>query len=128
MKTVLIKVIGIVALMSVYSVSAYAYFNPELKSKGNTNTNTNTTVNFREDCVPSEGQTFLDINNVRARLLVGGDIWWDGSSEPGYIVPAPEPGSGDPEVSSIFAGGVWIGGLDEAGNLKIAASTYRKAL
>ena len=125
MKTVLIKVIGIVALMSVYSVSAYAYFNPELKSKGNTNTNTNTTVNFREDCVPSEGQTFLDINNVRARLLVGGDIWWDGSSEPGYIVPAPEPGSGDPEVSSIFAGGVWIGGLDEAGNLKIAASTYR---
>ena len=127
MNTILTRVIGIVALMTVYSVTAYAYFNPELHSKGKPNTNTNTTnsVNFREDCVASEGQTFLDINNVRARLLVGGDIWWDGVSEPGYIVPAPEPGSDDPEISSIFAGGVWIGGLDEAENLKIAASEYR---
>ena len=40
-----------------------------------------------------------------------------------YVVPVPAPG--EPEVSSIFAGGVWIGGYDPAGSLKVAATTYR---
>ncbi len=127
MNTLITRAIAVAGIMLITTLSAFAYFNPDLKSKGNTNntTNSGTSVNFREDCVPSSTRTFLDINNVRASLLVGGDIWWDGSSEPGYIVPAPEPGSGDPEVSSIFAAGVWLGGLDDVGNLKIAASTYR---
>lgn len=120
------KSVGMIAIMMLISVSAFAWINPELLSEGNTNNDgASSTVNFREDCQPSLEQTFLDINNVRARLLVGGDVWWDGSSEPGYIVPAPEPGSNDPEVSSIFAAGVWLGGLDISGNLKIASSTYR---
>ncbi|MDV7392278.1 hypothetical protein RZS08_13020, partial [Arthrospira platensis SPKY1] len=29
-----------------------------------------------------------------------------------------------PGVASIFAGGVWLGGRDGAGNLKVAVSTY----
>lgn len=77
------------------------------------------------DCAPATAQIELDINNVRARLLVGGDLWWNGS-DGRYIVPKTPPG-GPPEVSSLFAGGIWMGGLDPGGNLKMAVSTYGSA-
>ena len=28
-------------------------------------------------CRPAEAAIDLDINNVRARLMTGGDMWWD---------------------------------------------------
>ncbi len=80
-------------------------------------------VTLRNDCVASASQTDLDINNVRARLLGGGDLWWD-LSDGRYVIPNVEPG--EREVSSIFAAALWIGGYDAAGNLKIAAQTYRQ--
>ena len=85
---------------------------------------TNRPANFREDCVAAEAQIDQSINNVRARLLTGGDVWWDGSQNGRYIVPKVTPGSGVPEKSSIFAGAVWLGGFDPGGNLKLAAQTY----
>ena len=84
----------------------------------------NTVANYREDCVQAEAQIDMAINNVRARLLTGGDVWWDGSTNGRYIIPKVEPGTGVPERSSIFAGAVWIGGFDPGGNLKLAAQTY----
>lgn len=80
----------------------------------------------RAACKPSTSSIDLNINNVRARLLGGGDMWWD-LNDPKYIVPNVEPGKGIPEVSSIFAGAVWLGGFDDGGNLKMAAQTYRSA-
>ena len=77
----------------------------------------------RMDCQPAQSQYDLEINNVRARLLTGGDVWWN-LQEGRYIVPKPAPGF--PEVSSIFAGGVWIGGNDPNGALKLAGVTYRQ--
>lgn len=79
---------------------------------------------YRDVCAASESQIDQAINNVRARLLGGGDCWWD-FSEGRYIVPKVDPSSGQPEVSSIFAGAVWLGGLDPAGNLKLACQDYR---
>ena len=76
----------------------------------------------RMDCQPSQAQYDLEINNVRARLLAGGDIWWN-LQEGRYIVPKPAPGFA--EVSAIFAGGIWIGGVDPNGALKLAGVTYR---
>jgi len=76
----------------------------------------------RMDCQPAQAQIDMEINNVRARLLTGGDLWWD-LTNGRYIVPKPAPGF--PEVSSIFAGGVWIGGNDPNGALKLAGVTYR---
>src|ERR1035437_3423353 len=29
------------------------------------------------NCVPGSAKTDLDINNVRATMLTGGDMWWD---------------------------------------------------
>ncbi len=78
---------------------------------------------FRNDCNPSNSQVDLDINNVRARLLAGGDLWWD-LSDGRYVIPNVAPG--EKEVSSIFAAALWIGGYDSGLNLKIAAQTYRQ--
>ena len=61
---------------------------------------------FRENCDNAISQTDMDINNVRARLTTGGDVWWD-SNDGRYVVPKVPPGQ--PEVSSIFAGAVWLG-------------------
>ncbi len=85
---------------------------------------TNRPANYREDCVAAEAQIDMSINNVRARLLTGGDVWWNGSDEGRYIVPKVTPGSGVSEKAAIFAGAVWLGGFDPGGNLKLAAQTY----
>jgi len=78
-------------------------------------------VSYRVDCAQATAQTDMDINNVRARLLVGGDVWWDGN-QGRYVIPKVE--AGEEEVSSIFAGAVWLGGVDPAGNLKVAAQQF----
>jgi len=76
---------------------------------------------FKMNCAQATAQTDLNINNVRARLLIGGDFGWDGN-QARYIVP--NVGPGEPEVSSIFAGALWMGGVDPGGNLKLAAQQY----
>ncbi|MBK8554254.1 MAG: hypothetical protein IPL65_00090 [Lewinellaceae bacterium] len=80
---------------------------------------------LRGVCANSESQIDQEINNVRARLLGGGDCWWD-FSDGRYIVPKVDPASGQREVSSIFAGSVWLGGIDPGGNLKLACQDYRQ--
>ncbi|MBN8678054.1 MAG: hypothetical protein J0M29_07495 [Chitinophagales bacterium] len=79
---------------------------------------------YRDVCANSESQIDQAINNVRARLLGGGDCWWD-LNRGRYIVPKVDPASGQPEVSSIFAGAVWLGGVDPGNNLKLACQDYR---
>ena len=64
------------------------------------------------------------VNNVRARLKTAGDVWWD-NNDGKYIVPQVAPG--ETEVSSIFAGAVWLGGFDQGNNLKIACQQYGSA-
>lgn len=72
-------------------------------------------------CLPAVAAIDLDINNVRARLMTGGDMWWNrGTAIAAYEVPK---GSGK---HSQFAASVWIGGRDEQNQLKVAAQTYRQ--
>ena len=75
-------------------------------------------------CASSQSQIDQNINNVRARLLGGGDCWWD-LDNGSYIVPKADTLLGEKEVSALFAASVWLGGLDPAGNLKLACQTYR---
>lgn len=79
---------------------------------------------YRDVCANSESQIDQEINNVRARLLGGGDCWWD-FTDGRYIVPKVDVSTGQAEVSAIYAGSVWIGGIDPAGNLKLACQDYR---
>lgn len=89
-----------------------------------------TGLQAQEECLKPKAQidqgvnrlTQGKINNVRARLRTGGDNWWDGTGDGKYVVPAVA--AGEVEVSSIFAGGVWLGGFDSGQNLKLAAQTY----
>ncbi len=74
-----------------------------------------------EDCLPPSASSQLDINNVRALIHNGGDMWWDLVGDPRYEVPK---GS---NRHSMFASSLWIGGLDDAGQLRVAAQTYRQS-
>ena len=39
-------------------------------------------------CDPAQASIDLDINNVRAKLMTGGDMWWDiGVAEARYEIP-----------------------------------------
>src|SRR5687767_516574 len=77
-------------------------------------------------CEPANSKVDLDINNVRTTLLNGGDMWWD-LSDAKYEIPKVEPGSGKIPTHSLFAGALWIGGIDEGNQLKVAAQTYRQS-
>ena len=70
-------------------------------------------------CSPSTSQTDLDVNNVRATMLGGGDMWWD-LNDAQYEIPKGG------FKNSLFAGALWIGGVDNGGQLKAAAQTYRQ--
>lgn len=74
-----------------------------------------------QNCPPPTAQMDLDINNVRARILNGGDLWNDPIQQvPHYEVPI---GSGK---NAIYAGSFWIGGLDAGNQVYVAAQTYRQ--
>ena len=70
-------------------------------------------------CLDPSSDAILDIGNVRTTILGGGDMWWN-LTDARYEVPKNEG------VHSLFAGSLWIGGVDNQGNLKIAAMTYRQ--
>ena len=71
------------------------------------------------NCAPPTAYINLNINSVRAGLLAGGDMWWDLSNAQ-YEVPV---GSGK---HSMFAGAIWIGGIDGLGQIVVAGQTYRQ--
>jgi hypothetical protein len=72
-------------------------------------------------CSEDQGAAYLAINNVRARIMDEGDMWWDpGAGLPRYYEPASSP------TCPLFAGALWIAGLDAGGQLKVAAMTYRQ--
>lgn len=74
------------------------------------------------NCPNTTAQVDLDINQVRARILTGGDLWWDPVGQtPFYEVPI---GS---NKQALYAGAIWVGGIDKAGQLRVAAQTYRQS-
>ena len=103
-----------------FTEAAVARNNPHLEGRKERNESLETR-SFREDCDNAINQVDMSINNVRARLTTGGDVWWNGTDGV-YVVPKV-PATETP-VSAIFAGAVWLGGVDPAGNLKLAAQTY----
>ncbi len=71
----------------------------------------------------AHAQTFeyLDINQVKARVNSGGDLHWDPvTGNSGYECPK---GSGKTWGG---AANLWVGGVDNGGQLKVSAQTYRQ--
>ena len=73
-------------------------------------------------CSPSSAFEWLDINNVKTRINAGGDMWWDLPSGTGskYFIPA------NGAATSLFAGSLWIAGVDVNNQLKCAALRFRQ--
>jgi PKD repeat protein len=63
-------------------------------------------------CMPATAQADLDINNIRATILNGGDLWHHlANQQPGYEVPK---------------GGLWFSCLDAGSQMHVAAHLYRQ--
>ena len=56
-------------------------------------------------CPRTNAQIDLKVNNVRARILDGGDLWWDPNDNSTGIYEVPN-GSGK---NVIYAGSLWLG-------------------
>lgn len=75
-----------------------------------------------QNCPTPSAQIDLDVNNVRAKILNGGDLWWNPTTQVNtYEVPI---GS---SKNALFCGSIWIGGFDASNQLLTAAQTYRQA-
>jgi hypothetical protein len=89
---------------------------------GNNNKSVKQLKATAEACSQATGFQFLNVNNVRARINTGGDMWWDlpGGTGAKYFIPS------EGTQTSIYAGALWIGGLDINGQLKLAAQRFRQ--
>ncbi|MBK9799811.1 MAG: hypothetical protein IPP56_08815 [Bacteroidetes bacterium] len=70
----------------------------------------------------------LDINNVHATINSDGALF-DKHIQLGNVVYISEPGFEVPAGSgknSVFASGLWIGGMDPGGSLHTACQTYKQ--
>ena len=111
----IVRFLLLTALIAGLSTPNYAYKWPTDKStKGQSNNKA-----VAEGCLPASASTDLDINNVRARINTGGDMWWDLQGNPEYFIPK------NTTKTSMFSASLWIGGLDVNGQLKLAAQRYR---
>ena len=91
------------------------------RSLGSHNTNSGSVNKVKaEGCSPATGCMDLDLNNVRARINTGGDMWWDLQNVSEYYIPK------NTKKTSMFSGSLWIGGVDVNGQLKLAALRYRQ--
>ena len=84
---------------------------------------------FSQDCERETivGEAFLDENNISALYHPDGRLYSYTQDQQGNVslnFEAPK-GSG---IHSIFAGGIWMGGLDGSGDLHVAAETYRQGI
>lgn len=79
---------------------------------------------FAQVCTNPQAKIDIHGNNIRARILNGGDLFTNFNNG----VFFPNPGStGNHNPSTIFAAGLWMGGIDQAGDLKIATVDYRSS-
>ena len=67
-------------------------------------------------CSEPLGEAYLDINNVRARILNNGNLFWRQSP---HVYEVPKGGG----VNAVFTSGIWVGGLI-GGQLRVAATRY----
>jgi len=72
-------------------------------------------------CTSGSGFEILAVNNVRARINTGGDMWQNfATATAQYFIPA------NTQKTSLYAGALWIGGVDVNNQLKLAAQRFRQ--
>jgi len=71
---------------------------------------------------PAPVSATLQRNNIKAVVQSNGALFTD-FSQGQFIVPYQ---AGQPEITALRSAGLWLGGLDPAGNLSIAAQLYNE--
>lgn len=104
-------------LFSVFSLALVAKEN--VSSSSNSATTQSSLARVASDCTPSQVKTDLNINNVRTTIMGAADMWWDLTTGR-YEIPK------NSDKHSMFAGALWIAGIDAGEQLKAAAMTYRQ--
>ncbi len=106
-----------VSVLSLLAMQGFADVNPADSARANAK------AVRAAGCEPAKTSTELYVNNIRTLIHTGGDMWWDLQGDPRYEVPATEAGNGP---NALFAGSIWVGGLDANGQLKMAAMRFRQ--
>jgi len=115
------KVLALVCA-GVFAMPAMAYKYEGALVQGNSGSNevSNAASTRAAACAPATALREMDFNNVRALIETGGSMWQDRStSRAAYEVPK------NGEVSSLYAGALWMGGFSPDQQLKLAAITFR---
>ncbi|MCB9335242.1 MAG: T9SS C-terminal target domain-containing protein [Flavobacteriales bacterium] len=97
-------------------------------TNNNGNKGGGTTPTPAAGCAPAAAVAILEFNNVRARLeTTGGTMFQDrGAGIAAYSIPKQIDEENDPYYAAIYAAGLWIGGTDQNGQLKVAAAMFRQ--
>lgn len=76
-----------------------------------------------QPCLEPQSNYLAHANQIQAYIQNGGDLFTTGSNG-GFF---PEPNVDDPTSapSTMFTAGLWIGGVDQGGNLRLSTRTYR---
>ncbi len=107
----------LIAMTIVLKTHAHV-FDP--KKSGTSNVQSLEEKSTSAGCLPPSTSAELNVNNVRALIHSGGDMWWDLIQNARYEVPK---GSGR---HSLYVGNLWIGGREsQTQTLKVAAQRYR---
>ena len=76
-------------------------------------------INYAQNCgVPTAFKT-IEGNNISAHILLDGTLFRDSLNAGFRITTQP-----DPQIATIFAEGLWLGGFDNNDDLRVAAGTY----
>ncbi|MFM7812995.1 MAG: hypothetical protein ACKO66_00600, partial [Flavobacteriales bacterium] len=97
---------AVILSASALTASAYKYIgtpNPGMTTQGGQSNESRSAA-----CAPATALLDLEWNNVRATIETGGNMWQNrANSTAAYEVPI------DGGVSSIYAGGLWMGGKSQ---------------
>ena len=120
--------VGICLILSVTGYGA----EPESSKKVNQTLGVNgvqSTTSVDPTCNVGSSRSDLDINNVRARYMNQGDMFWDpGLSLARYEVPK-RTDNATTSKHSVFAAAIWLAGLEQGtDNIVVMVQTYRGQL
>ena len=101
---------------------ASAWYDHSKSTNGNTGVKPENSFQLKAaNCSPASTFGYLEFNNVKALIETGGSMYQNRSTNsPSYEVPV---GSGE---TVIYAGALWMGGVDVNNQLKLAALTFRQ--
>lgn len=115
-------VLAVAALLTFGSLHARMANNNTNGNKGGGNNPTPTA-----GCSPAVALSSMEFNNVRARIdATGGSMWQDRANGSAYYNVPKQPTQNDPFYTAIYAGALWIGGVDPQNQLKVAAVQFRQ--